>query len=134
MKLENNAHSVFSINYHMVFCIKYRREVIDDEVSLRLKEIFLKIAPTYQITLEEWEHDKDHVHMLIKGTPKTELSKFINAYKSASSRLIKKDFPRIRESLWKEFFRSRSFLVLSVGGAPIETIKKYIQNQGEKGV
>lgn len=132
MKLENNGYSVFSINYHIVFCIKYRRQVIDDEVSLRLKEIFLKIAPTYQISLEEWEYDKDHVKMLIKGTPKTELSKFINAYKSASSRLIKKDFPRIRKYLWKEFFWSRSFLLLSVGDAPMETIKQYIQNQGEK--
>lgn len=134
MKLDTNNHSVFSITYHIVFCIKYRRQVIDGEISERLKEIFLKICPTYQITLEKWEHDKDHVHILIKGTPKTELSKFINAYKSASSRLIKKDFPRIRKFLWKEFFWSRSFLVLSVGGAPIETIRQYIQNQGKEEV
>ena len=115
----------------MVFCTKYRKKVIDDDISLRLKEIFLKIAPTYQISLNEWEHDKDHVHILIKATPKTELSKFINAYKSASSRLIKKEFPIIKEHLWKEYFWSRSFLVISVGGAPIETIKQYIKNQGK---
>nr|WP_307776605.1 IS200/IS605 family transposase [uncultured Cetobacterium sp.] len=131
MKLDGNTHSVFSINYHMVFCTKYRKKVIDDDISLRLKEIFLKIAPTYQISLNEWEHDKDHVHILIKATPKTELSKFINAYKSASSRLIKKEFPVIKEHLWKEYFWSRSFLVISVGGAPIETIKQYIKNQGK---
>lgn len=131
MKLDGNTHSVFNINYHMVFCTKYRKKVIDDDISLRLKEIFLKIAPTYQISLNEWEHDKDHVHILIKATPKTELSKFINAYKSASSRLIKKEFPVIKEHLWKEYFWSRSFLVISVGGAPIETIKQYIKNQGK---
>lgn len=134
MKLDTNNHSVFSITYHVIFCVKYRRQVIDDKISLRLKEIFLKIGINYQITLIEWEHNKDHVHMIIKATPKTELSKFINAYKSASSRLIKKEFPDIKKHLWKELFWSRSFLVLSVGGAPIEIIKQYIQNQGQKEV
>ena len=84
----------------------------------------------YKIALMEWEHDTDHIHLLISATPVTELSKFINAYKSASSRLIKKEFPIIKSKLWKEYFWSRSFLVLSVGGASIEVIKKYIQGQG----
>jgi putative transposase len=58
------------------------------------------------------------------------LTKFINAYKSASSRLIKRDFPRVKQSLWKEMFWSKSFCLLTTGGAPIDVIKKYIQNQG----
>ena len=130
MKYDNNYHSVYKINYHIVFCIKYRRKVISNEISMRLKEIFLKICPKYKITLMEWEHDIDHIHLLISATPVTELSKFINAYKSASSRLIKKEFPVIKSKLWKEYFWSRSFLVLSVGEASIEVIKKYIQGQG----
>ena len=67
-----------------------------------------------------------------KGQPKTEMSKFINAYKSASSRLLKKEFPIIRQKLWKEMFWSQSFCLLSSGGAPIEVIKEYIENQGQK--
>ena len=55
------------------------------------------------------------------------LSKFINTYKSASSRLIKKEFPEIREKLWKEHFWSRSYCLLTIGGVSIDTIKKYIQ-------
>ncbi|EMF0063419.1 IS200/IS605 family transposase, partial [Enterococcus hirae] len=62
--------------------------------------------------------------------PKTELTKFINAYKSASSRLIKRDFPKVKQFLWKEMFWSKSFCLLTTGGAPIDVIKKYIQNQG----
>ena len=115
----------------MIFCIKYRREVINDEISNRLKEIFEKICPKYNIVLKEWEHDVDHIHMLINAMPNTELSKFVNTYKSASSRLIKKEFPEIRGRLWKEYFWSRSYLVVSVGGASLEIIKKYIQNQKE---
>ena len=76
----------------------------------------------------------DHVHVLFRAQPKTELSKFINAYKSASSRLLKQEFPGIRCKLWKEYFWSRSFCLLTTGGAPIEVIRKYIENQGEKGV
>ena len=106
MKYDNNYHSVYKINYHIVFCIKYRRKVISNEISMRLKEIFLKICPKYKITLMEWEHDIDHIHLLISATPVTELSKFINAYKSASSRLIKKEFPVIKSKLWKAIMQS----------------------------
>ena len=132
MVLENNNHSVFSLHYHLILVVKYRRKVIDDTISQRLKEIFEYIQPSYNITLQEWNHDKDHVHILFSAHPKTELTKFINAYKSASSRLIKKEFSQIRNLLWKEYFWSRSFCLISVGGAPIEVLKRYIESQGER--
>jgi len=132
MKLDINAHSVFLLHYHLILVVKYRRQVFTDEISERAKEIFSYIAPSYKIELVEWNHDKDHVHILFKGQPKTEMSKFINAYKSASSRLLKKEFPIIRQKLWKEMFWSQSFCLLSSGGAPIEVIKEYIENQGQK--
>ena len=131
MKLDSNAHSVFMLRYHLVFVVKYRRQVFDDEISNRARDIFEYIAPNYNITLEEWNHDKDHVHILFKAHPNTEISKFINAYKSASSRLLKKEFPQIREKLWKETFWSQSFCLLTMGGAPIEVIKEYIESQGQ---
>lgn len=132
MDLDNINHSVFLMYYHLVLVIKYRRKAIDDGISGRLKEIFEYISPTYNIVLQEWNHDKDHIHILFKAEPNTELSKFINAYKSASSRLIKKEYPDIRHVLWKENFWSRSFCLLTTGGAPIDVIRKYIESQGEK--
>ena len=107
MNLDNNAHSVFLLNYHLVLVIKYRRKVFDDNISSRAKELF-------------------------RAHPKSEISKFINAYKSASSRLIKKEFPSIRKKLWKEYFWSQSFCLLTTGGAPINILKKYIESQGIK--
>lgn len=130
MKFDTNNHSVFRLTYHLVLVIKYRRQVLNEDISNRLKEIFCNIAPNYNITLEEWNHDKDHVHVLLRGHPNTEMSKFINAYKSASSRLIKKEFPSIKQKLWKEYFWSRSFCLLTTGGATIDVIRKYIENQG----
>lgn len=132
MQLDTNNHSVFMLHYHLTMCIKYRKKIIDDTISTRLKEIFEKIAPAYNITLEEWNHDIDHVHVLFKGQPNTEISKFINAYKSASSRLIKKEFPQIRKSLWKEIFWSQSFCLLTTGGVTVDIIKQYITSQSEK--
>ncbi len=133
LKLDSNNHSVFSLNYHLILVIKYRRKVIAAEISERLKEIFESIQLPYNITLQEWNHDQDHVHVLMKAHPNTNISKFLNAYKSASSRLIKKEFPIIRESLWKEHFWSRSYCLLTTGRAPIDVIKKYIESQGMKG-
>ena len=114
MDFDTNNHSVFKLHYHLIMCVKYRNKVITDDISLRLKNIFEYIAPNYNIVLEEWNHDIDHVHILFRGAPNTEISKFINAYKSASSRLIKKEYPQIRKSLWKEMFWSQSFCLISV--------------------
>ena len=104
MKLESNNHSVFYLNYHLILVIKYRRKVINDSISNRLKEIFEYIGKNYNISIVEWNHDIDHVHILFKAEPNRSLSKFINAYKSASSRLVKKEYPSIRMQLWREFF------------------------------
>ena len=82
--------------------------------------------------MQKWNYDKDYVHILFKAHPNTEISKFINAYKSASSRLLKKEYPQIRQKLWKEYFWSQSFCLISTGGATIEVIRKYIESQGEK--
>lgn len=131
-RYESNNHSVFCLNDHLVICVKYRRKVIDDEISDRLKEILTSIGKSYPITVREWNHDADYIHVLFSAHPKSELSKFLNADQSASSRLIKKEYPEIKEKLWKEYFWSRSFFLASVGGAPLEVLKDYIETQGEK--
>ena len=132
MELDTNNHSVFLLWYHLILVVKYRRQVITDEISDALQGMFERIGSSYSITVREWNHEADHVHVLIKAHPKSELSKFLNAYKSASSRIIKKDFPEIRSKLWKEYFWSQSFCLLTTGGAPVEVIRKYIESQGEK--
>lgn len=132
MKFDSNNHSVFMLQYHFVLVTKYRKRVINDTISVRLREIFDYIASNYNISVEEWNHDEDHVHILFRAHPNSELSKFINAYKSASSRLIKKEHPSLRNHLWKEMFWSRSFCLITTGGVSADVIRRYIQTQGEK--
>lgn len=124
MGLDTNKSSVFLMYYHLVLVTKYRRKVIDDSVSNYAKAIFERIAKRYHITLVEWNYDKDHVHIIFKGQPKTELTKFINSYKSATSRLIKKEYPEIKQQFW-----SRSFCLFTTGGVSKEIINDYIQMQ-----
>ena len=130
MKFDSNNHSVFMLQYHLILVTKYRKRVINDTISVRLREIFDYIASNYNISVEEWNHDEDHVHILFRAHPNSELSKFINAYKSASSRLIKKENPSLRKHLWKEMFWSRSFCLITTGGASADVIRRYIQTQG----
>ena len=131
---DTNNHSVFLLQYHLILVTKYRRQVIDNEICKRLKEIFeyIAIKDQYKLKIIEFNHDKDHLHILFKAEPKSEISKFINAYKSASSRLIKKEFPKVKEKLWKEYFWSRSFFLATTGGVTLEVLKQYVETQGKK--
>ena len=105
---------------------------MNDPISNRAKEIFEHIAPNYHITLEEWNHDQDHVHIMFRAHPKSELRVSSSMrIKAPSSRLIKRITRKSRQKLWKEMFWSQSFCLLSAGGAPIEVIRQYIETQGE---
>ena len=130
--MDTNKHSVFLLNYHLVLVVKYRRKVIDDAISGFARQTFERIGASYRITLTEWNHDGDHIHVLFKAHPNTEMSKFLNAYKSASSRLIKRDFPHVKRRLWKEMFWSRSYCLVTTGGATIDVIRQYIEKQGKE--
>ena len=123
-ELDHNAHSVFLLYYHLILVVKYQRKVFDDTVSDRAKEIFSYIAPGYGIEVDEWNHDGDHIHVMFRTQPKSELSKFISAYKSAGSRLLKKEFPAIRKKLCEKTFWSQSFCLITAGGALIGVIRK----------
>lgn len=128
---DTNKHSVFLLQYHLILVIKYRKKVINDEICNRLKEIFKYIGEKeqYQLEIIEFNSDIDYLHILFKAQPKSEISKFINAYKSASSRLIKQEFPEIKEKLWKEAFWSRSFFLATTGGVTLDILKQYVENQ-----
>ena len=108
--MDHNAHSVYLMYYHLIMVVKYRRKVIDNPISERAKEIWEHIAPRYGIVLEEWNHDIDHVHVMFRAQPRTELSKFINAYKSASSRLLKGVSGDQRKTLERSLLESEFLL------------------------
>lgn len=129
MELTSSYHSVYALHYHLILVVKYRGKVITDTVSSELKNIFKRIAKNYEITIQEFNHDKDHVHVIFNATPTSDLTKFINAYKSASSRIIKNKFPEIRENLWEDKFWSRSYFLATTGEVSLSVLQQYVQEQ-----
>ena len=128
--MDNNNHSVFSLNYLLILTTFDCIGVIDNTVSNRLKEIFNKISPNYNITLNTWDNQEYYIKIIFKAQPNTELTKFINAYKSAGSRLIKKEYPKVEDKLVNQQFWSKSFLLLTMGEVSEEVIKSYLKKQG----
>lgn len=125
-------HSVYSITLHLVLVVKYRRDVIDDTISNRIKEIFKTIGLSHDVEIIEWNHDKDHIRTILSISPSTNLNKYVNAAKTASSRLIKKELPEIKSKLYQDSLWTRGFYVNSTGSTQSEVVKNYILNQGEK--
>ncbi|WP_407379277.1 IS200/IS605 family transposase [Methanobrevibacter sp.] len=130
--LNRNQHSVYKLTYHLVLVIKYRRKVINQDIFDFLMDIFSDIGDKYGVEIVESNWDVDHIHVLFDAAPSTNLVKFINAYKSASSRSIKRDYPQIKRFLWKSAFWKTGYFITTSGGANIETIKRYIERQREK--
>lgn len=125
-------HSVYSITLHLVLVIKHRRNVINDTISNRIRELFETIGLSHDVEIIEWNHDKDHVHTILSISPSTNLNKYVNAAKTASSRLIKKELPEITSKLYEGSLWTRGFYVNSTGSTQIDVVKNYILNQGEK--
>jgi putative transposase len=102
---------------------KYRHKCINKELLSRLEEIVESIFTT-------WKCEIDHFHILFEAPPQVQLSKLINNFKTVSSRYVRKKFPEhLSKYYWKKFFWSQSHLVISTGGATIDVIKHYIEEQ-----
>ncbi|MGL5530570.1 MAG: IS200/IS605 family transposase [Culicoidibacterales bacterium] len=133
MHYNKNRHSCYKLSYHLVVVTKYRHKVIDEAIKKRLIAIFTEILEErWGCQLIEINTDEDHLHVLFDAPPQVQLSKLVNNLKTVSSRLIRKEFSaQLAPYYWKPYFWSNSYLILSTGGATIDMIKKYIENQGQ---
>ena len=131
---DKNAHSVYTLNYHLVQCIKYRKKVLTTpEIIDVLKSRTQSIAEGYGIEILSMETDLDHVHILFKAKPQTDLLKFINNWKSATSKVLRNRFgDGFKDRLWRNKFWSDSYCLITTGQTTLEQVRKYVENQGEK--
>lgn len=126
MKSSNNA--VFELHFHLVLVTKYRKKVITEEIKQRLEEIFEALCKRWNCALIEFGGEADHVHLLLEGRPEVQPSKLINNLKTVSNRYIRKEYPELKNE--SGAFWSPSYCLVSSRGAPLEIIKRYVQNQG----
>ncbi len=124
---KSSRNIVYVCQYHVVWCPKYRRKVLTDGIDNRLKDIIRETAEELQVEVIELEVMPDHVHLLCEVHPQFGIHKFVKRIKGRSSRFLRQEFPKLKSrlpTLW-----TNSYFVCTVGGAPLEVVKQYIENQ-----
>ncbi len=123
-------HSVYNIHYHLVLVTKYRRRCITPEVASYLEAQYKRLLESWDCELLECSGEPDHLHLLISANPKIQPSKMVNSLKTATSRLVRKQFAEhIKHFYWKPVFYSRSYCLVSCGGAQLQIIRQYLEQQ-----
>lgn len=132
IQLNKSAHSTHTLNFHLIFCTKYRRTVLTHEIGDRVKEIICEVAKEQNAIIEAIETDTDHVHVMLNLKPTHHLPKLIQLFKGRSSRICFLEFPHLKKRLWGGHLWSPSYFVTTAGGAPLETLKNYVNSQRDK--
>lgn len=130
IKYKSNLNVVYSCKYHVIWCPKYRRSVLVEGVDVRLKAIIQAVASECKSDILELEVMPDHVHLLVEVDPQFGIHRLIKLMKGRSSKLIRKEFSWIKSrlpTLW-----TNSYFVSTIGGAPLEVVKQYIEQQKHK--
>ena len=129
-KLDKSSHAVFSLQYHLVLIIKYRRKALCDEaIRERLKNIVWDLSKQLDVEIIAQEPAEDHIHILFKAKPSTDLVKTVNSLKGVTARLLRKEHPQLKELLWGDSFWSDSYFLASTGQVSLDVLKKYVEEQ-----
>nr|DAH12570.1 MAG TPA: transposase [Caudoviricetes sp.] len=130
MKVTHGRGYVYSIQYHIVWCVKYRNSVLTNEIENRLFEILHKIAEDNKFQILECNGDKDHIHLLINCSPQHYIPDMIKALKGVSARLLMKEYgDNLKKKLWGGHLWNSSYFVATVSENTEEQIRTYIQSQ-----
>jgi putative transposase len=131
-EIKHGRGYVYAIQYHIVWCVKYRHQILVEEIDVRLKEILVQIASANNFTISEIESDYDHIHLVVDCTPQHSIPSMIKALKGVSARLLFKEFPTIKKKLWGGNLWNPSYFVATVSEHTEAQIRTYIQNQKVK--
>lgn len=127
--IRTGRHCVYQLHAHLVFVTKYRKNVFKKNILNDMEIVFKKICEDFESELKEFDGESDHVHLLVEYPPKVALSKLVNSLKGASSYRLKKMHPDLTKYYWKGALWSPSYFAGSCGGAPIEIVRQYIEQQ-----
>jgi len=129
---KSHWHCVYHLKYHLVLVTKYRKKCFTQEILARLKDICTELAKQWDIEVVEFGGEADHIHLLLDMHPNIMPSRFVGNLKTVSSRYIRKEFPQhMRQFYWQPVLWTRAYCLITAGGAPLEVLKHYIQNQDQ---
>lgn len=128
-ELRHGRHVVYQIHVHLVFIPRYRRKIFDADALERLQTVFSKVCGDFESTLEEFNGEPDHVHLRVHYPPKVSISALVNSLKGVSARRLRQDRPDMVRHYWRGGLWSASYFAASCGGAPMDVLRQYIEQQ-----
>ena len=138
--MENNTdirrgrHAVWDLHAHLVFITKYQRNVFTHDMLTACENIMREVCESFGATLDEFNGETDHVHLLVRYPATVTVSKLVNSLKGVSSRMLRREFEaEITPFLWGGHLWSRSYYAGSAGGAPLNVIAEYVKAQDRTG-
>lgn len=131
MEVKHGRGYVYAIEYHIVWCVKYRRNVLEGEIAHYLKELLKEIAIKYDFKVESLEVVSDHVHVLVSATPQQTIPSIVKYLKGISARKLFIKFPQIKTKLWGGHLWNPSYFAATVSENTESQIKKYIESQND---
>ncbi|MFC9623645.1 IS200/IS605 family transposase [Streptomyces sp. NPDC056930] len=128
--IRTGRHCTFALHAHLVFVTKYRHRVFEDVHLTRMEEVMRAVCEDFECELVEFNGEDNHVHLLVNFPPKVALSKLVNSLKGVSSRRLRQEYPELVRHYWRaQRLWSGSYFAGSVGGAPLSTVRQYIEQQ-----
>ena len=130
--IDKNLHAVFDLEYHLVIVTKYRHPVLTDKVKESLlKHTYRLFETNFDCKVLEVNTDKNHIHILFSAKPQVQLSKLVNSYKTATSRLLRKEFAEFLATYYsKPYFWSRSYFICTDSERSRDVVTAYIEDRG----
>ena len=131
--LERSNHCVYSIHYHLVFPVKYRKALLRGEIERSLFHISKEFEERYEIEIEKLGADNDHIHLLCSLHPKYSIGQTVHLYKNVTAKQLFRHHPDLRKELWGGEFWTDGYYAATVGErGNWEVVKNYILKQGKK--
>ena len=130
---DKGAHSVYTLHYHLVLVVKYRRDVFTEDMKAFMRGTVEGFSDKYGVTVKNLEAEGDHVHMLFKAKPTTELAKFINTLKGSTARRIRNEYhDEIKDKLWGDSFWTDSYFLASTGQVSLDILIQYVEDHRDE--
>lgn len=121
---------VYNINYHIVWCVKYRRKVLSADISNRLIELLKAVGHEKGFSVVECKvGENDHVHCFVSAPPKISVTQIVKYLKGISGNQLFREYPQLRKSLWKGQLWNGSYFCETIGSTSEENILRYIERQ-----
>ena len=123
------SHTVYDIQYHLVWVTKYRYQILVGEIGTRARDLIRQICMTREVTILKGHVGADHVHLLVSAPPQIAPAKLVQSLKGKSSRLLQQEYPSLRKRYWGRHFWARGYFCATVGAVTDKMVKAYIDQQ-----